>query len=546
MKKRLAILLSIIMVFTLTPFLTVDAAQKLNMTYLFMSSATDPIKYVNMTNHSLDQVSPRYFQILDDGTLDVAIPSNSKSVISEMHKQNIKVVPFLANNWAHGEKMFANSENIANQIVNAVKENDLDGINIDVEGLGAAYRDQFTNFIKILDEKLPAGKMLTIAAAPNPWGTNKGWQGFYDYQALGKYVDYLFVMTYDERGGGSKDNGPVASISFIEKSIQYALQYVAPEKVVLGIPFYGRVWNMEDVKDTLNQNTNKVLGESISLNKIQSLLDTYNVTVSYDRNSESVKGTFTIKQGDPEYQLKSWQPALKPGTYEIWYENTDSIKAKLALVQKYNLKGVGSWSLGQEDPAIWSDFRLWLDGLDFKDVSINHWALNSIAFVKEKQWMLGKGNVTTFKPADSLTRAEAATILVRVLHLGLKEGPSSPFTDVGSAHQWASTNIEIARQHGVMKGTGDTTFSPGKALTREEMAAILNRLIGNQFPEGVQTKLMFKDQNDISEWAYPSIVHMSENYIFSGYNDGTFKPKKEINRAEMAALLERISKYFPE
>lgn len=547
MKKQLAILLSVIMVLTLTPFITVDAAQKrLNMTYLFASSATEPIKYINMTNDSLDQVYPKYFQILNDGKLDVTIPANSKDFVNEMHARNIKVIPFLANNWANGEKMFANSAQIAEQIVKTVNENNLDGINIDIEGLGSLYRDQFTNFIKILNEKLPEGKLLSIAVAPNPWGTNQGWQGFYDYQSLAKYVDFLFVMTYDERGGGSKDNGPVASISFIEKSIKYALKYVAPDKIVLGIPFYGRVWNMEDVGDMLNQNSNRVLGESISLNKIESLLSTYNVKVEYDQESESVKGTFTVKQGDPEYRLKAWLPPLKPGTYEVWYENNASIKAKLQLIHKYNLKGVGSWSLGQEDPSIWTDFRLWLDGLDFKDVGINHWAFNSIAFVKEKQWMNGKNSVTTFKPADSLTRAEAAAILTRVLKLQMKEAPASPYTDVGSAYQWASANIEIVRQHGVMKGTGTTEFSPGKALTRQEMAVILERLIGNQFPESVQSKVMFKDQNDIYPYAYDSIVHMSENYVFSGYDDGTFRPTKEINRAEMAAILERIAKYFPE
>lgn len=547
MKKNLAILLSVAMLLTLTPFMKVDAAEKrFNMTYLFSNSADDPIKYINNTNNALDQVNPKYFQILDDGTLDIVIPANSKTLIDEMHNRNIKVVAFLANNWAKGEKMFANSEKIADQIVKAINDYNLDGINIDIEGLGSAYRDQFTDFIRILNEKMPAGKSLSIAVAPNPWGTDKGWQGFYDYQALGKYVDYLFIMTYDEKGGGSKTSGPNASKSFIEKSITYALKYVAPEKVVLGIPFYGRVWNMEDVKDTENQNTNKVLGESISLYQIPSLLNTFQVQVVYDKETESVKGTFTVAPGGPEFKLKSWVPPLKPGTYEVWFENNESLKAKLSLVQKYNLKGVGSWSLGQEDPAIWSDFRLWLDGLDFKDVGANHWALNSIAFVKEKQWMLGKNSVSTFKPADSLTRAEAATILVRVLNLGLKEESSSPYTDVGSSHQWAAANIEIVRQHGLMKGVGVTTFAPGKALSREEMAVILERLIGDQFPESTQSKVMFTDQNNISDWAYPSIVRMSENYIFSGYNDGSFKPKNQINRAEMAALLERISKYFPE
>lgn len=548
MKRLLGLFISMAMLISVFPMMVADAgAQKrFNMTYLFAASATDPIKYINMTNNSLDQVTPRYFQILDNGTMDVHMPSNSRAFIDEMHKRNIKVVPFLANNWANGELMFNNSQKITDQIVKIIKDNNLDGINIDVEGLGATYRDQFTDFIRILKSKLPNGKSLSIAVAPNPWGTNKGWQGFYDYGSLGKYVDFLFIMTYDERGGGSKNNGPVASLSFMEKSVQYALKHVAPEKIVLGIPYYGRVWNMDDVNDAKNINNDRILGESISLNKVAELQNTYDVRMEYVKEFESVKGTFTIKESDPDYKLKSWLSPLKPGTYEMWIENEDSIKEKLELIHKYNLKGVGSWSLGQEDPGIWKDFRLWLDGLDFVDVGTSHWALNSIAYAKERQWMLGKGTTTMFKPSDSLTRAEAAAILTRVLKLNLIEEPSSVFTDIGSAHEWASENIEIVRQHGVMKGMSDQTFAPEKPLTREEMAAILDRLLGEQFTDNSQTKIMFKDQNNISNWAYNSVIRMSSNYVFSGYDDGSFKPKQQINRAEMASLLERIAKYFPE
>lgn len=547
MRRQLGFTITIIMLLNLIPFIAVDAAEKrFNLTYLFATSAVDPIPFINKTNDSLDQVSPKYFQILDDGSLAINIPSNSQSFIDEMHRRNIDVVPYLANNWAKGEGMFNNSEKIADEIVKTINDYNLDGINIDVEGLREQYRDQFTDFIRVLDSKLPKGKTLSIAVAPNPWGTNKGWQGFYDYQALGELADFLFVMTYDERGGGSKNVGPVASQSFIEKSVQYAIKYVSREKIVLGIPFYGRIWNLEDVNDALNINSNRVLGESISLNKLQSLLDMYNVQLEYNNEAGSVKGTFVIKEEDPQFKLKSWIPPLKPGTYEMWIENNESIKKKIELVHKYNLKGVGSWSLGQEDPSIWKSFRLWLDGLDFVDVGIDHWALNSIAFAKEKGWMLGKGTINTFKPSDSLTRAEAATVLTRVLKLNLLEEPASPFTDVGSAYQWANTNIEIVRQHGLMKGTSDTTFEPGKALTREEMASILNRLLSEQIQETAATKVFFKDQDDISNWAFNSVIRMSSNNLFSGYNDGTFKPKKEMNRAEMAALLNRIAEYFPE
>ncbi|WP_017754292.1 glycosyl hydrolase family 18 protein [Calidifontibacillus oryziterrae] len=550
MKKLLGVFITIVLMISLFPHTGVEGAAKkrFNMTYLFAASATDPIKYINMTNESLDQVSPRYFQVLDNGTMDVHMPANSRAFIEEMHKRNIEVVPFLANNWAKGELMFTNSEKITDQIVKTIKDYKLDGINIDVEGLGPIYRSQFTEFIQMLDKKLPNDKILSIAVAPNPWGTNKGWQGFYDYEALAECVDFLFIMTYDERGGGSKNNGPVASYSFIEKSVQYALKHVSPEKIVLGIPFYGRVWNLKDVSnpnDSQDGNSQIILGESISLNKVEELMDAFDVKIEYNKESESVKGTFEVKQGEPGFKLKSWLQPLKPGTYEMWIENESSIKKKLELVHKYNLKGVGSWSLGQEDPALWQDFRLWLDGLEFSDVGINHWALKSIEFVKERKWMLGKNTVTTFKPEDSLTRAEAAAILSRVLGLTYIEPANTPFTDI-AGQQWASENIEIVRQHGIMKGTGVTTFEPGKALTREEMAAILDRLLADKYANNIPKKIMFTDQNQISSWAYDSIIRMSGNYVFSGYDDGTFKPKKNINRAEMAALLSRMADKFPE
>lgn len=74
-----------------------------------------------------------------------------------------------------------------------------------------------------------------------PKGWNTGWHGSYDYSALSKYADYLMIMAYDEHYQGSPA-GPVAGMEFVEESIKYALKHVPKEKIVLGVPFFGRVW----------------------------------------------------------------------------------------------------------------------------------------------------------------------------------------------------------------------------------------------------------------------------------------------------------------
>ena len=64
---------------------------------------------------------------------------------------------------------------------------------------------------------------------------------------------------------------------------------------------------------------------------------------------------------------------LEPGDYTVWFENEQSLKEKLKLVGKYNLKGTGSWSLNQETDDTWDYYSLWADGFYFTDMQ-KHWA----------------------------------------------------------------------------------------------------------------------------------------------------------------------------
>ncbi len=337
---------------SLTSFLSVFAASdRYIMGYLYSGTDHQQIEYVNQTGQTLDTVSPSYFNIQEDGSLTLNYVSTY--LIDSMHAKGIKVVPFLSNHWDRtaGINALKDVETLSTQIADDIEEYNLDGVNVDIENVTHEQRDQYTQLVKLLREKIPSHKEVSVAVAANPNDWQTGWHGSYDYSALAQYADHLFIMTYDEHYEGGAA-GPVAGIQFVEDSIQYALSKTTADKIVIGVPLYGRVWSLDD---------NRIVGKGISSKTIQDILNNCESTVTYDETSQSVKAEFTITEQSTRYTVGG-DFVLQPGKYVVWYENDQSYEAKLGLVEKYNLKGAGSWALGQEDPSIWDHYEEWVNG----------------------------------------------------------------------------------------------------------------------------------------------------------------------------------------
>lgn len=327
------------------------ASDRYVMGYLYSGTDQQQIEYVSQTNGVLDTVSPSYFDIEEDGSL--RLNYLSEYLIESMHAQGIKVVPFLSNHWNRtaGINALKNVESLSTQIADYVEEYNLDGVNVDIENVTHEQREQYTELVRLLREKIPSHKEVSVAVAANPNDWQTGWHGSYDYAALAAYADHLFIMAYDEHHEGG-EAGPVASIDFVERSIQYALEKTTPDKIVVGIPFYGRVWGLD---------SSRITGKGISSKTIQEILSNCESTITYDESTQSVKAEFTITASSPKYTVGG-DFVLEPGDYVVWFENDQSYAAKLNLIQKYNLKGAGSWALGQEEPSIWENYEGWING----------------------------------------------------------------------------------------------------------------------------------------------------------------------------------------
>lgn len=325
---------------------TSQFSEKFSMTYLYGGSVSQQISKVKQAG-TFDTVSPSYFDINSQGKL--VVNTVSAELVNEMHAMGIKVVPMLSNHWDRngGKLALANPEALAAEIAENVKKYNLDGVNVDIENVTQTERDKYTRLVAELRRLIPAEKEVSVAVAANPNGWTTGWHGSYDYEALAKHADYLMIMAYDESWQGSAA-GPVASYDFVKKSIEYALKYAPAEKIVVGVPFYGRIWSE-------NGDFN---GYGIGLSVISNMLTDYNAKITYDEKARSPKAEFTVKAGDKEYTVGGKK--LSPGNYTIWFENQRSISNKINLVHEYNLKGVGSWALNQATDSILQNLSPWL------------------------------------------------------------------------------------------------------------------------------------------------------------------------------------------
>ena len=158
-----------------------------------------------------------------------------------------------------------------------------------------------------------------------------------------------------------------------------------------------------------------------------------------------------------------------------------------------------------------------------------HWAEKSI---KE---LIAHGAIDgypdrTFKPDNSITRAEFVSILVKAFAMQPHRG--TVFAD--TAGHWAEEVISTAAYNGVVEGYGNNKFMPDEYITREQMA---HMIVNVTKLASVIEDITYKDQSSISEWARESLTNAVKNGIIEGYPDNTVRPQANATRAEAATVI---------
>ncbi|MDR1541436.1 MAG: hypothetical protein LBU32_26255 [Clostridiales bacterium] len=226
-------------------------------------------------------------------------------------------------------------QHVIEQLLSFIAEYNLDGINIDFEYLQKEYADCYLQFFRELYPYMRSrGKALSVDVY-NP-DMPSYWSQYYNRSEVGKVVDYVCVMAYDENAD-SAASGPNASFSFVDLGISQTVSEVPSEKVILGLPFFVRVWTEKTVDGVL-----KCTNEAVDMQTAYSQFASRGAEIRWDDALKCYYSEY-ITQEDGVDALK-----------RVWLEEAASIEEKLKLVELYDLAGVAGWRRGLETDDVWS------------------------------------------------------------------------------------------------------------------------------------------------------------------------------------------------
>ena len=218
------------------------------------------------------------------------------------------------------------------------------------------------------------------------------------------------------------------------------------------------------------------------------------------------------------------------GSYEFWQ---CTATGKVPGIQ--NAVDLDFWFAGAEAPQ---------PVLRFTDVPAKHWAYRDLRTAVANGWIKGYPD-NTFRPSDTLTRADFVTMLSRLSGADLTAYSVSPFPDVKDTAYYCQS-VAWAVDAGIISGFPDGTFRPTQNVTREQMAHIMTMYLRHI---GTDTTLAdnsvdasIADLNRIGSWALQDVRFCYSVGLLNGRGSG-FVPDGTATRAEAATVLARLARY---
>jgi L-asparaginase len=206
----------------------------------------------------------------------------------------------------------------------------------------------------------------------------------------------------------------------------------------------------------------------------------------------------------------------------------------LAFSSDFNTVKDWFWQYGRQDIST-DDVGAASKIAALKDITGN-WAKASIEKAVANGIVSGYTD-GTFKPNQSLTRAEFTVMLMKALKLQ-GDGASLTFKDSNKIGKWAVNGISAAVKAGIVSGNIDGTFKPNAPITRSEMAVIIAKAMKYDVQAGSTTG--FKDDTKIPKWAKGSVKATKDHAIISGRSGGVFVPNDPATRAEAVTILLKL------
>ena len=288
---------------------------------------TQGTPYQAKLNSSGDNIiSPSWFKLHSLGL--EASPNVSIDYVNDYKSKGYHVWPLITNRFDPDftSGILADQsvwKKYAHNLVQYAYIYGFDGYNFDFENIDYADRDRLTAFVAYLSNHLHQYNIKTSIDVTG-YSDSPEWSLVYNRSAFSNSVDYVVLMAYDETWAKSTTAGPVASYPWVRNHTERMLSEVPSHKLVLGVPFYMRLWH-----DT----NGYAKGETLAMKN----------TGTYFANHKD-KMTW-----DDRLKLYYVSIPTSSGSDRIWFEDNTSLGLKLDLVKELKLGGFAAWRKGFED-----------------------------------------------------------------------------------------------------------------------------------------------------------------------------------------------------
>ncbi len=313
------------------------------------SDANSSVLEMIASTKGLNTISPTWFHVADtSGNLESIA---SSEYVNYAHQSNIEVWAAIRDfdgGISSQEESYAllsstsSRTNLINQLMAAVFQTGIDGINVDFEMISEECGEHYIQFIRELSVQCRKNNIVLSVDNYVPQNYNQQ----YHRGEQGAVADYVVIMGYDEHYGGSPEAGSVASYDFVKAGIENTLEEVPAEKVINAVPFFTRVW----------EETPKTEEEIAAAQGTDAAEYTMNVTstaygMADARAVVEQAGAQITWDETTQQNYATWE--ANGVTYEVWLEDAQSLEPRLKLMKDYGLAGTAAWRLGQETSDIW-------------------------------------------------------------------------------------------------------------------------------------------------------------------------------------------------
>lgn len=315
-------------------------------------AANGDIASVLASTKGVNVISPTWFYLNDNngGIADIG----SIDYVNYCHSQGVEVwalVSNLENSEASSTEVLTHTSrrhNLVNQIISAAIQYNLDGINLDFEALNREeVGDSYIQFVRELSIKCSNNGI--VFSIDNYVPTS--YTSFYNRSEQANFADYIVIMGYDEHYAGSEEEGSVSSLGWVRQGVIDTVAEVPAEQVILGMPFYTRVWALTpdaDAGDNDDPDANILYTVSSQVYGMRS-------------SSNLLADNGVTKQWLPESGQNYAEFKADGILYKVWLEDAASAEARLKLVDEYRLAGASFWKLGFETSDVWDTIIKYLN-----------------------------------------------------------------------------------------------------------------------------------------------------------------------------------------